>query len=86
MFQGSFAFEYFPLRVSSALGKLEFNSTELGLFPYELSLKAIQADPEKPIYFQTYLGGNQTATAKFFNYSKTKGDVYMTKVKAPSSF
>ncbi|KAK7505819.1 hypothetical protein BaRGS_00003090 [Batillaria attramentaria] len=77
--QGRFNFEYQPLKVGDTQGKIEFNSSDLGQFTYDLTLHATQASPEKAIYFRTCLGQSQVQTGKFLNYAKQKTD-YACKV------
>ena len=71
--------EYFPLKAGTSQGKLELTSTELGLYLYDVELKAVPSAPEKALNFQTCLGSSQTLTAKFLNYAKHKTD-YTCKV------
>jgi len=77
--QGAFIMEYFPLKAGTSQGKLELTSTELGLYLYDVELKAVPSAPEKALNFQTCLGSSQTLTAKFLNYAKHKTD-YTCKV------
>ena len=77
--QGAFSIEYFPLKAGSGQGKLELTSNELGLYLYDLELKAAPSAPEKTLNFQTCLGSSQTLTAKFTSYAKHKTD-YSCKV------
>lgn len=74
-----YSFEYFPLKVGCTLGKLEFNSADLGLYMFDLELRATPAGPERALHFNTSLGNCQTLTARFINYSKHKTD-YVCKV------
>jgi len=71
--------EYFPLKVGTSHGRLELTSNELGLYLYDVDLKAAPSAPEKALSFQTCLGSSQTLTAKFLNYAKHKTD-YTCKV------
>ncbi|XP_070194710.1 hydrocephalus-inducing protein homolog isoform X4 [Littorina saxatilis] len=77
--QGRFNFEYQPLKVGEVQGKLEFGSQDLGLFTFDLILRATAASPEKAIYLRTSLGQTQVQTARFLNYAKQKTD-YACKV------
>lgn len=70
--QGEFIFEYMPLRPGEMTAKLELSSVDLGLFIYDLNLKATPAAPEKPIYFKTTLGGTQVINAKMISFCKQK--------------
>ncbi|KAG8437289.1 hypothetical protein GDO86_008117 [Hymenochirus boettgeri] len=77
--EGSLMFEYQPLKCGESVGRLALQSTHLGLFHYELNLKALPALPEKPLYFRTALGTSQTLSAKFINYTRQKTE-YTCKV------
>ncbi|KAM4722980.1 hydrocephalus-inducing protein homolog [Rhinophrynus dorsalis] len=77
--EGTLMFEYQPLKSGETVGRLTLQSTDLGLFQYELILKAMPALPEKPLYFRTTLGSSQTLSAKFINFSKQKTE-YSCKV------
>nr|XP_012627881.1 hydrocephalus-inducing protein homolog isoform X3 [Microcebus murinus] len=74
--EGTFAFEFQPLKAGESFGKLTLHNGELGYYQYELSLKALPAPPEKPVYFQTVLGSNQSVYAKFTNYTRQKTEYY----------
>ena len=78
-FQGAYSFEYFPLKVATTQGKLEFNCSELGLYIFDIELRAIPTGPEKALHFNVCLGNSQSLTARFINYSKNKTD-YICKV------
>ncbi|NWI09406.1 HYDIN protein, partial [Crypturellus soui] len=67
-------FEYQPFKVGESTGHLVLQSSDLGSFYYDLNLKATASRPEKPLYFCTALGSNQTMTAKFINYIRQKTD------------
>jgi hydrocephalus-inducing protein len=54
--EGSCTFEYQPLKLGEASGKLIFNCPDLGNYQYDLNLTASTAPPEKSTYFQTTLG------------------------------
>ena len=79
MFQNAFNLEYLPLKVGETQGKLEFTCNELGLYMYDLNLKATPAGPERALYFRVNLGASQVQSAKFLNFSKVKTD-YACKV------
>ena len=78
--EGSFNFEYLPLKVGETQGRLEFTCNDLGLYMYDLNLKATPAGPEKAMYFRATLGTNHVQTAKFLNFAKSKTD-YSCKVR-----
>lgn len=77
--QGDFAFEYLPLRAGESQAELKLTSPELGLFVYDLKLKATLAPHEPAIYFKTTLGQCQTINAHFNNFFRQKTD-YICKV------
>nr|XP_033799169.1 hydrocephalus-inducing protein homolog isoform X3 [Geotrypetes seraphini] len=72
--EGNLVFEYQPLKISETTGRLTLVNSELGIFQYELILKAIPAKPEKPIYFCTALGSSQVLSVKFMNYARQKAE------------
>ncbi|XP_068116429.1 hydrocephalus-inducing protein homolog [Hyperolius riggenbachi] len=77
--EGTLMFEYQPLKSGESTGRLALQSSDLGLFLYDLLLKATPAVSEKPLYFRTTLGSSQTLTAKFTNYTRQKTE-YSCKV------
>lgn len=77
--QGAFNLEFFPLKAGTSQGKLELTSGDLGLYVYDVELKALPSAPEKALNFQTCLGNSQTLSAKFVSYAKHKTD-YTCKV------
>jgi len=78
--QGAFSLEYFPLKAGTSHGKLELTSSDLGLYLYDVELKAAPSAPEKALNFQTCLGSSQTLSARFTSYAKHKTD-YTCKVR-----
>ncbi|NXG37545.1 HYDIN protein, partial [Dromaius novaehollandiae] len=72
--EADLVFEYQPLKMGESTGHLVLQSSDLGSFYYNLNLKATASRPEKPLYFCTALGSNQTITAKFINYARQKTD------------
>jgi len=80
-----FNVEYFPLKAGTSQGRLELTSTDLGLYLYDLELKAAPSAPEKALNFQTCLGSSQTLTAKFVSFAKHKTD-YTCKVYPHTTF
>ncbi|XP_072403680.1 hydrocephalus-inducing protein homolog [Chiloscyllium punctatum] len=83
--KGIVSFEYQPLKVGEVTGRLTLNNSDLGVYQYDLILKAKPAGPEKPRHFRTNFGGNQTLTAKFINHSRQKVE-YFCKVDSPEFF
>ncbi|KAG8523663.1 Hydrocephalus-inducing protein, partial [Galemys pyrenaicus] len=74
--EGTFSFEFQPLKVGDTFGRLTLHNSDLGYYQYELNLKALPALPEKPIHFQATLGSSQSLFAKFINYTRQKTDYY----------
>nr|XP_023421731.1 hydrocephalus-inducing protein homolog [Cavia porcellus] len=74
--EGTFSFEFQPLKAGETLGKLTLYNSDLGYYQYELNLKAVPAPPEKPIRFQTVLGSSQSIVAKFTNYTRQKTEYF----------
>ncbi|XP_064641495.1 hydrocephalus-inducing protein-like isoform X2 [Lineus longissimus] len=72
--ENAFNLEYLPLKVGETQGRLEFNCNELGLYMYDMNLKATLAGPERALYFRVNLGSSQVQSAKFLNFSKVKTD------------
>ncbi|XP_032469168.1 hydrocephalus-inducing protein homolog [Phocoena sinus] len=74
--EGTFSFEFQPLKAGETFGKLTLHNSDLGYYPYELSLKTTPALPEKPVHFQAVLGSGQSIFAKFTNYARQKTEYY----------
>ncbi|XP_026975142.1 hydrocephalus-inducing protein homolog [Sagmatias obliquidens] len=74
--EGTFSFEFQPLKAGETSGKLTLHNSDLGYYPYELSLKTTPALPEKPVHFQAVLGSGQSIFAKFTNYARQKIEYY----------
>ncbi|XP_032051538.1 hydrocephalus-inducing protein homolog [Aythya fuligula] len=74
--------EYRPLKVGESTARLTLHSSDLGSCHYELSLRATASKPEKPLYFCTMLGSNQTLTAKLMNYTRQRTD-YVLQTDCP---
>lgn len=80
--QAVFTLEYLPLKVGTVQGRLELSSTDIGLFPYDLNLKAVPAANERELHVRASLGTMQTVTARFVSYARTRVD-YACKVEQP---
>lgn len=78
--QGQLTFDFLPVKVGESQARIELNSTELGLYIYDLNLKATPSGPEKALYFRTCLGQSQVQVAKFKNFSKAGKADYSCKV------
>ncbi|XP_054435188.1 hydrocephalus-inducing protein homolog [Pteronotus mesoamericanus] len=74
--EGTFTFEFQPLRAGETFGRLVLHNSDLGYYQYELNLKALPALPEKPIRFQAVLGSGQSTFAKIINYTRQKTEYY----------
>lgn len=74
--QGTFSFEFQPLRAGETFGRLVLHNNDLGYYQYELSLKALPALPEKPVHLQAALGSGQSIFAKIINYTRQKTEYY----------
>ncbi|XP_077145064.1 hydrocephalus-inducing protein homolog isoform X4 [Ranitomeya variabilis] len=77
--EGTLMFEYQPLRTGKSTGRLTLQSNDLGLFQYDLLLKATPAVSEKPLYLRTTLGSSQVLSARFMNFTRQKTE-YSCKV------
>lgn len=77
--QGDFGIEFLPLRAGESTAELKLSSPELGVYTYDLKLKAALAPHERVIHFKTTLGQSQTLTAHFNNFCRQKTD-YICKV------
>lgn len=72
--EGSFTFEYLPLKIGDVAGRLALTSSELGLYQYDLVLTSTQPAPERPVHFTTGLGSSQTQACKFVSFARQKAD------------
>ncbi|CAN2389289.1 axonemal central apparatus assembly [Pristimantis euphronides] len=77
--EGTLMFEYQPLKTGDCPGRLTLHSPDLGLFQYDLLLRATAAVSEKPLYFRTTLGSSQTLSARYMNFTRQKTE-YSCKV------
>nr|XP_019962004.1 PREDICTED: hydrocephalus-inducing protein homolog [Paralichthys olivaceus] len=80
--KGSLSFEYQPLCAGESTAQLTLCSNDLGLFQYDLLLKALPPPPEKTVLFNTSLGNSHSVFVKFINYSRFKTE-YMCKTDCP---
>ncbi len=83
MVQGELSLEYLPLRVGEVTGRLELTAPELGSYPWDVTLHATRAGPERAIYLRACLGTSASQTAKFLNFAKQRTDY---KCKVSGSF
>ena len=67
------------MKAGEVLGKLSLQSSELGLYLYDLNLTATPAGSERAVHFITTLGTNQVQACKFINYAKSRAE-YSCKV------
>ncbi|KAG8562376.1 hypothetical protein GDO81_015657 [Engystomops pustulosus] len=77
--EGTLMFEYQPLKSGETTGRLTLQSSELGIYHYDLLLKATAAVSEKPLFFRTTLGSSQILSAKIMNFTRQKTE-YSCKV------
>ncbi len=64
--------EFLPLHAKESSGKLTLNSTELGLYQYDIKLNAQPPSLERSMQFKVGLGNAQTQTFRFMSYAKVK--------------
>ncbi|XP_015443273.1 hydrocephalus-inducing protein homolog isoform X1 [Pteropus alecto] len=74
--EGTFSFEFQPLRAGETFGRLVLHNNDLGYYQYELNLKALPALPEKPVHLQAVLGSGQSIFAKIINYTRQKTEYF----------
>ena len=78
---GSCTFEFQPLKEGVTVGKLTFNSSDLGSYFYNLTLTAKAANSEPPTKFTTTLGRTQTKIVRFQNFAKQKTE-YISRLES----
>jgi len=74
--------EYLPLIPKEITSNLTLNSTELGIYLYDLKLSCSSASLERKLQFKVPLGLNQVQTFRFLSYTKTKTE-YTCKIDSP---
>ena len=72
-------FEYLPLKVGESTGKLSLQSSDLGVYQYELHLTATPPPPERQVHFTTHFGLNHQQQCGFVSYAKGRTE-YTCKV------
>ncbi|RXM33054.1 Hydrocephalus-inducing protein [Acipenser ruthenus] len=80
--EGTLMFEFQPLKSGETTGRLTLQHHDLGIFQYELVLKALPAGLEKPLYFRTMLGSSHAINTKFINFCRVKTE-YTCKIDSP---
>lgn len=86
MRQETIGIEYHPLHPAEETAvSLDINCEELGLFPYELRLRAIPASTEKPTHVVAVLGGSTTFYLTVSNHAQ-KTAVFAIKVNTKHLF
>ncbi|ORX48158.1 hypothetical protein BCR36DRAFT_329786 [Piromyces finnis] len=74
--------EYLPLIPKEVVSNLTLNSSELGVYLYDLKLSCSNASLERKLQFKVPLGLNQVQTFRFLSYTKTKTE-YSCKIDSP---
>lgn len=74
--------EYLPLHVKEANARLSINSTELGVFLYDLKFAALPAPQERGTHFKVSLGSSHAQTLRFICHSKVKAE-FVTRLENP---
>ncbi|KAJ3206444.1 hypothetical protein HDU82_004517 [Entophlyctis luteolus] len=64
--------EFLPLQPKEAVARLAINSSELGMYQYDLKLAASAVGSERSLHFKVGLGGTQTQTFRFLSFAKNK--------------
>jgi len=77
--EGKCMFEYLPLKVGQSTGKITLQSSDLGVYQYELRLTATPCPQEKPVHFTTCLGSSLQHTCRFVSFSRGRTE-YSCKV------
>lgn len=77
--EGKCMFEYLPLKVGQTIGKITLQSSDLGVYLYELHLTATPCPQEKPVHFTASLGTSQQHSCRFVNFSRARTE-YICKV------
>lgn len=77
---GKCMFEYLPLKVGQVTGKITMQSSDLGVYQYEVHLTATPCPQEKPVHFTTSLGSVQQHTCRFVSFSRGRTE-YTCKVR-----
>ena len=75
--QGQLQIEYFPLRVGEQSARLELYCPELGVFPYDLELRATPAAPEKTVRFESALGASDTKSGALPELRQTEDRLHL---------
>ena len=78
--QGKCMFEYLPLKVGESTAKLSLQSSDLGVYQYELHLVATPPPPERVYHFTTHLGSSHQQHCSFVSYAKGRTE-YTCKVR-----
>ena len=78
-------FEYLPLKVGESTAKLSLQSSDLGVYQYELHLVATPPPPERLFHFTTHLGSSHQQHCGFVSYAKGRTE-YTCKVSFMAIF
>jgi hydrocephalus-inducing protein len=74
-----------PLIPKESSTRVSINSSELGIYQYELHLTSISAGPERSLHFKVGLGTSQLQIFRFLSFSKSKTE-YICKIDSPDFF
>lgn len=80
---GTFTFEYLPLKLGESSGELTLSSADLGVYHYTLHLTAHPAPLEPSVQLVGFLGSNVVQTVYFTSYSKAQRVEYQCKIDHP---
>ena len=78
-------FEYLPLKVGESTAKLSLQSSDLGVYQYELHLVATPSPPERLFHFTTHLGLSHQQHCGFVSYAKGRTE-YTCKASFMTNF
>src|SRR5262249_46579642 len=83
--EGTAEITFLPLLVREQTARLSITSSQLGVYIFDLHLRATPAGNEKPLYFKVGLGSRQAQSFRFINYCKVKTE-YQCKIDHPDFF
>lgn len=74
--------EFLPLVPKESITRINLNSSDLGIYLYDVKLVANPSPPERSIHFKVGLGGCQTQVFRFLSFSKAKTE-YGCRIDSP---